>query len=524
MTEIKIEDGRRPDLYIALVAAAGTDLGVIKTQIRAQLAAFRYKCEEVKASELIGNLFGVNQTGLPEHQRIRQLMDAGDELRQKLDSGDAVMSLVISKLISLRKKLGADETGLVGSTAFIIDSLKNPFEIEVLDKLYGRNFYTISVFDTETNRLARLANKIAKSKKVPTKDEHRESAAELISIDQKRDSSKLTQNVRNTFPLADFFVDYTAKIESQLARFFGLVFGEPFITPTFDEYAMFTAKAVSLRSCDLSRQVGAAIFDDQKSLISSGFNDVPYPGGGTWVEGDEGADNRDHTIQFDPNSSEISKLLGEIMLIMNEAKFLSPENEALSADELVSKLSSGAHGVKLGESRVRNLIEFGRVVHAEMHAICEAARLGRPVKGARLYCTTYPCHICARHIIAAGISEVVFIEPYPKSLTEELYGKETTLGRNRGALDGAVQFRTFHGVAPLLYRRVFSYRKRKDESGRVVTLDPQRAIPVGATFGINSARTEANLVARLDEFFGDSTVKKIQPEDDHDTGGNARSS
>lgn len=34
---------------------------------------------------------------------------------------------------------------------------------------------------------------------------------------------------------------------------------------------------------------------------------------------------------------------------------------------------------------------------------------------ATLYSTTYPCHGCAKHIVAAGISEVVYYEPYPKS-------------------------------------------------------------------------------------------------------------
>jgi deoxycytidylate deaminase len=68
-----------------------------------------------------------------------------------------------------------------------------------------------------------------------------------------------------------------------------------------------------------------------------------------------------------------------------------------------------------------NVIEFGRAVHAEMAALMDSARRGVPVKNATLYCTTFPCHLCARHIVAAGIRRVVYIEPYPKSLAAQLY-------------------------------------------------------------------------------------------------------
>lgn len=68
-----------------------------------------------------------------------------------------------------------------------------------------------------------------------------------------------------------------------------------------------------------------------------------------------------------------------------------------------------------------DIIEFGRVVHAEMSALMDAARLGRPVQDAKLFCTTFPCHICAKHITAAGISSVFFLEPYPKSAAFALH-------------------------------------------------------------------------------------------------------
>jgi deoxycytidylate deaminase len=35
---------------------------------------------------------------------------------------------------------------------------------------------------------------------------------------------------------------------------------------------------------------------------------------------------------------------------------------------------------------------------------------------------SFPCHMCARHIIATGLREVVYIEPYPKSVAKAWRG------------------------------------------------------------------------------------------------------
>jgi Cytidine and deoxycytidylate deaminase zinc-binding region len=49
------------------------------------------------------------------------------------------------------------------------------------------------------------------------------------------------------------------------------------------------------------------------------------------------------------------------------------------------------YGRALRDSRLMDLLEFSRVIHAEMSAICDAARLGRTTKDATLFCTTFPC-------------------------------------------------------------------------------------------------------------------------------------
>lgn len=64
--------------------------------------------------------------------------------------------------------------------------------------------------------------------------------------------------------------------------------------------------------------------------------------------------------------------------------------------------------------------ELCRGVHAEQNAVVQAAYFGVSVKDASIYTTTYPCSMCAKIIINAGITEIVFGEGYPDDLSKEL--------------------------------------------------------------------------------------------------------
>ena len=83
-----------------------------------------------------------------------------------------------------------------------------------------------------------------------------------------------------------------------------------------------------------------------------------------------------------------------------------------TSDLLPFQFPSSEIFVGLRDSQLMAIIEYFRSVHAEMAALVTASRLGTTVKGATLYCTTFPCHECAKHIVAAGIERVVYVEPY----------------------------------------------------------------------------------------------------------------
>ncbi|MBI4450710.1 dCMP deaminase family protein [Candidatus Woesearchaeota archaeon] len=125
--------------------------------------------------------------------------------------------------------------------------------------------------------------------------------------------------------------------------------------PSWDEYFMSIAKAVSTRSNCIKRKVAAIVVKD-KRIISTGYNGTPRG-------------------------------------VKNCAEGGCPRCNSFAAG-----------GTKLDECRCS---------HAEENAIVQAAYHGVTIRGATIYTTFSPCMTCAKMIINAGITEVIFSADYP---------------------------------------------------------------------------------------------------------------
>jgi dCMP deaminase len=138
--------------------------------------------------------------------------------------------------------------------------------------------------------------------------------------------------------------------------------GEAFRRPSWDEYFMSMAYLVSKRSTCIRRKVGAVLVKDMR-IISTGYNGAP-----------KGL----------PHCYETGCLRKELAV---------PEGERA---------------------------ELCRGLHAEANCIIQAAVFGVSVKGATLYTTHFPCSICAKMLINAEISEIVYASDYPDELAKKL--------------------------------------------------------------------------------------------------------
>jgi len=155
----------------------------------------------------------------------------------------------------------------------------------------------------------------------------------------------------------------------------------------------------------------------------------------------------------------------------------------------------------LGDSELLDITEFGRAVHAEMSAIMACARSGVSTLAKILYCTTFPCHNCAKHIVAAGIQKVVFIEAYPKSRALDLHRDAVTLQED---VTAKVRFLPFVGIGPRRYVDLFALRdaygsriRRKGKDGTVTDWDRASAAPSFQARLVTYLSLERNTVERL---------------------------
>lgn len=453
-----------PELIVGVSGPAGIKVEAICEQIKECLHRVNYRSELIKLTdEMIRHESGpLNEVGDDLFSQINFKMDRANNLRAKFDN--AVMSRIgIQAIREIRKASTTSVDKPVASIAYIIRQLKLPEEVQLLRRIYGRQFILVSAYASETDRHKELTSQIRMSLSTDaTEVDISDKASRLMDRDAREDL-KNGQNLSETFHLGDVFIHGldASHMEATLNRFFQAFFGRNDITPSKEEMGLYAAKSASLRSSDLSRQVGAAIFSEDGELITQGCNDVPKALGGNYWDGDN-PDNRDIKKGYDPNDSLKKEIIRNFIERLQSKGLLHDRLSAIGnsfkiVDHLTRKDSE--EGV-LADAQVMDLTEYGRIVHAEMNAICDAARVGISVKNSVLYCTTFPCHNCAKHIIAAGVKKIVFLEPYPKSKAYELYADEIQVESDTD--NSKVSFMPFLGISPYRYRDIFQKGKRKE--------------------------------------------------------------
>ena len=434
------------ELVIGIIKTAGTNIKQVKDNINDRLNQYNYTNMVIEVSKEIISEFARENEISSEYDRISYYMDTGNCIRKDTNDSSVLMKGVISKIFMNRDD--PDNPAPKKRIAYIIDSIKHPEEVNLLRRTYGSGFHLIGITSTEERRRKYLI-------------EEKGLTEQEVNVILERDASESEeygQHTQDAFQDADYFInisDNTDEIRANIYRLIDLLFGDPFVTPTFDEYAMFMAYASSLRSADLSRQIGSVITKENE-IIASGVNDCPRYGGGLyWPEYENGQykdieDGRDYMLGYDSNKIEQQKMVSKIL-------------DSLGLEE------NHENKNKLKKAGIGDLTEYGRVVHSEMEALLMCSRNNISCRGDIMYVTTFPCHNCAKHIIAAGIEKVVYIEPYPKSKALEFYKKEISQDLSE---PDKVHFIPFIGVGPHRFVDLFStssiqwYKKtRKDNDG-----------------------------------------------------------
>lgn len=469
----RIKERRSQELIIGLCGAIGSGVRRLRETLQFELHRSGYKVEHIRISDLIIKLqpTEIKRNELKKlvgYERYRNLQDLGDKLRKdnKIKNSYSYLAELAIANITLKRNsafMDVDSNPVLVRTtekvAYIVDQLKHPDEFFLLKEVYASNFYQIGLLRNIEERKLNLKEEYIEDKEID----------ELIKRDRKSNSHG--QQVDKVLQKSDYFIrniDVQEELNSSVIRFINLVHGVSHITPTRNEIGLFAAYSASFRSACLSRQVGAAIMDADGNIIATGCNDVPKSGGGLYTvesKNDKRCFNKSGCYNDKHKSileNEINKIVKDYI---DEVQCKLPSS--IKINDLIDHKTISS--LIMEETKAKSIIEYSRAIHAEMDAIVSLARnVNNGSVGKTLYCTTYPCHNCARHIVAAGIKRVVYIEPYEKSLAMELHADAIThsdVSRD----ENKVLFENFEGVSPERYESFFKYStKRKDDQGKPI--------------------------------------------------------
>ena len=442
----KLRTSRSQEVVFAVVGYAGSGTSFVAHRLKAYLKKCDYHPFEIKARTVldeyaITSSIRIPSTLLSPIERTARYQEIGDTLRETSGEYGSVAAYMIRRISRMR-----GESHDYNKNVYILDSLKHPHEVDLLRHVYGNGFCLIGVGCRPDIRTVRLQTKF--------NIDNPESSDLVTFVDRDAEDSenRCGQQVNDTFHRSDYFVDNTPSRENEeqftlpdeLKRLFDIVFTGKIHRPRSDERGMYHAHAAAMRSSCLSRQVGASIMDSKGGLVSVGANEVPKFGGGSY---DESSTNDDRCFRTRKECSNTVEQANIIRQIFDQLK---------SAELLSGAATENMLGEALKPTRVRALIEFSRSVHAEMDALLGLVRSGTklPDKSV-LFSTTYPCHNCARHIVAAGVRKVVYLEPYAKSMAISLHDDSIADNKSEKESAGKVRFIPYQGVSPRLYKAVY---------------------------------------------------------------------
>ena len=505
------------ELIVGMVGYAGAGCSVASTRLQRHFGAAGYTVYPIKLSSLIEHFSGISvdagAAGAPHldgtraFERAKRLQDEGDRLRKQYRP-DAVAVLAVREIVDLRGDRRPGEARIV----LVLDSIKHRGEVEFLREVYGPSFRLVAVHCERAERERRLLGSLDSVEKYAGVRE--EDIRQFLDRDESDDEKRHGQQVRDAFCLADFFVDNNggssdgAEMSEDLKRFMNLALGIGMVRPNSSERAMYHAHSAALQSSCLSRQVGASLMAASGEVVATGTNDAPKFDGGVYDE-ESTPDRRCFAWEWENgnmafkgchNTRKKRELARNVAAWLAEqfapalANIVHPTNEGFSVHiEARNKAENnirdflGRQADKLDEMPgIRELLEYSRSIHAEMDALLAAARNGISPRKGKLFCTTFPCHNCARHLVAAGIVEVRYIEPYTKSLAVELHYDSISIETSKPGLQDrkpGLQDRMiiapFTGVGPRMFDDFFKKRgtlKRNDGS----FTPPEAAQPVEA--------------------------------------------
>ncbi|WP_278399040.1 anti-phage dCTP deaminase [Stutzerimonas kunmingensis] len=357
---------------------------------------------------------------------------------------DSVFHLpeTINRIIKLIRK--TQQKALI-----VIDAIRNPYEARFFRDRYSA-FYLMSINTPDEDRRAYLQNV------------HKFSLPDLEELDKKESgkaqgahSQFINQNVKACIQASDIHVFNPRNelgnhniLRAQLAWYVTLILHPGLITPTAMERVMQIAHTAKSNSGCISRQVGAVVTEPDYSIKAVGWNDVAkgqVPCSLRNLEDLETSFDPVAYSQYERNNTEFREQAKKELVALKQLDSISGRPLSYCFKDINNSLESN-------KEKAGNQVHT-RALHAEENAFLQIAKHGgSSVQGGKLFTTASPCELCAKKAYQLGISEIIYIDPYPGIATEHII----SVGTNPPKL---VQFmgavgRGYHQLyeAPLAYK------------------------------------------------------------------------
>lgn len=306
------------------------------------------------------------------------------------------------------------------NTHIVIDSLRNSLEIMFFKERYSA-FYMISVnsdhrrnFLTEKYRNRDLVNNLLE---IDEKEYEGKGVSEghFYLQDVQNCIQKSDIHFNNNPPFEDLKKDLTNEeirhrseyyLVGQVIKYAGLILHPGLITPSAQERCMQMAYVAKSNSGCISRQVGAVITDQDFSIKSTGWNDVPKNVTPCLLKSinnlKEGKDKEAYSpYEKDEKKYDFNSEFKTYYADVNEetTKGLNCSYCFKDFQNLIEKKDNQVHT---------------RSLHAEENAMLQISKYGgQPLKNGVLFTTASPCELCAKKARQLEITHIYYIDPYP---------------------------------------------------------------------------------------------------------------
>ena len=376
----------------------------------------------IALSDEVRKEWGVQNPGKKVSDAPRdELQQIGDKLREQ--HGGAV--LVERALASLPSPLPA---------RIAIDGIRNGSEIAYLRKEFGFDFTLIAILADVKERWSRIRN---------TYTDHGRTEGDFQEDDlrDQDEDTKHGQQVNHCVDLSDVFVSNTRTHDDFRARVsetVKLLTGIERRPPTDDEVMMHMAFSAAHHSQCLKRHVGAVVTDALGQVAGVGYNENPlgtHPCVHEPTYGHRCFRDIIREVHFSTLTARGADcpVCGEPLPVMKTAPWFCPACRKKGV-----KTNLEAHFFP------DRAMWWCTAIHAEAHALTLA---GEKARGGKVYTTTFPCFQCTEKIKQAGITKVIYTDPYPDSFSE------ARLRLQKVELD------RFEGVRSSSFERIFKLAK-----------------------------------------------------------------